>query len=318
MWSCPMCSKKQKKGYQCASCGFDERGDFVHYRTICCVSVKDVENRRKYSSSKIVVKNDPLGQYMQGSKNISIPTEKQYDSVLDGSGKHVTVFVPSNIEETKEPVALDRKIISKIVFFIPVIILLVGILVYFLIIPEIYGNIISFIDWLFTDTQDIINTLRIPDAILPKVHSIIGLRIFWYVWLAGFIASLFFVGRQLHIKPEPDTANAILFGREPYFMIRDVINVLKQIKQKKDMKELDSLIYNMKRLEEKLSVESAFGYGSNDVIKCENNIAMQLQFLTDTVEKLELGNFRENISRLNISVTSIFSLLHRRMELKRR
>ncbi len=128
------------------------------------------------------------------------------------------------------------------------------------------------------------------------------MRIFWWVWLAGLITSLFFVGKQLQSKSEPNAPNAILTKKEPYLMIQDVTDALKQVKAHNNNKQLDSLIYAVKKLEEKLSVESDFGYGKNAVISCENNIARQIQFLVDTVSCVENGDFEENIKAMNTAM----------------
>ena len=101
-------------------------------------------------------------------------------------------------------------------------------------------------------------------------------------------------------------------------MIQDVTNALNQIKTHNSSKQLDSLIYAVKKLEEKLSVESDFGYGQNAVISCENNIARQIQFLVDIAPCVENGDFEENIKAINTAIMNINSLLRRRIELKKR
>lgn len=246
------------------------------------------------------------------------PTDTPAQTAFHKPKKPAAGPVPPDISEMAEPAALDRNVMKKMVFFIPPVILLIGVIAYFVIIPEIYGGIVSFIDWLFTDSQNIIDTLRDPSAVLPQIHSITGIKIFWWVWLAGLITSLFFVGKQLQGKPEPNVSNAILIKREPYLMVQDVTDALKQLKVRKNSKQLDSLIYTVKKLEEKLSVESDFGYGKNTVINCENNIARQLQFLLDTLSSIENGDYEENLKAMNTAVMNINSLLRRRMELKKR
>ena len=90
------------------------------------------------------------------------------------------------------------------------------------------------------------------------------------------------------------------------------------MKTRKRNPQPDSLLYAVKKLEEKLSVESDFGYGKSAVINCENNIARQIQFLLDTVPCIENGDFEENLKAMNAAVMNINSLLRRRLELKRR
>jgi len=227
-------------------------------------------------------------------------------------------IVPPDINEPDEPTALDKKVMNKFVFFIPVVILLVGVAAYFIVIPNIYGKVVSFVDWLFTDSENIINTLRDPNAVLPKINSIIGMRVFWWIWLTSLITSLFFIGKQFQTKPEPNATNAILTKKEPYLMIQNVVDALKQLKTRKSSNQLDSLMYSVKKLEEKLSIESDFGYGKSTIINCENNIARQIQFLLDTVPYVENGDFEENLKAMNTAVMNINSLLRKRIELKKR
>lgn len=249
------------------------------------------------------------------AKNESqIPTG---NTSLHSSERVVNLVAPA-VDEPEEPVALDQKVLNKFVFAVPVLILLIGLIAYFIIVPNIYGQVVSFVDWLFTAPEDIISTLRDPNAVSPKVNSIIGIRMFWWIWLGSLIGSLFFVGKKLQAKPEPNVPNALLTKKEPYFMIMDVTEALKQIKMRQNNRKLDSLLYAVKKLEEKLSVESDFGYGKGAVISCENNIARQIQFLVETAPLIENGNFEDNIDAMNTAVMNINSQLRKRIELKKR
>lgn len=222
------------------------------------------------------------------------------------------------MDEPEPPEAIDRNVISKAVFAAPIILLLIAVVAYFIVIPNIYGQVVSFIDWLASDPQNIIDTLRDPNAAFSKANYIILIRVFWYVWLAGFIASLFFVGKQFQKKPEPNATNAILVKKEAYLLAQDITEALKLEYQKNKSKDINSLLTSVKRLEEKLSVESDFGYGKNNVINCENNIARQLQYLLDSVPYISTGNMSENIAEMNKAVFNINSLLRKRIELKKK
>lgn len=265
--------------------------------------------------------NSQIPQVEQCGKNENDDSIHEKNNTIRSAiqTNRVVSFIPPQIKEpTETTTAFDNKIINKFIFGVPIVVLLIGIVSYFVILPKLYGNAVSFIDWLFTNPDNIIETMRSANAVLPKVHSIIGIRIFCYVWLASFITSLFFVGKQFHTKPKPNVTNAILTRKEPYLMIQDVSEALKQIKQRQNNQDLNTLIYAVKCLEEKLAIESDFGYGNNAVINCENNIARQLQFLIDTVQDIEAGNFIENIKIMNETVNNVSSLLRRRMELKKR
>lgn len=214
--------------------------------------------------------------------------------------------------------AIDRKGNGRFAFLIPVIVLLIGALTYFIILPHIYGKVVFCSNDIFAGPENDIDIIQNSDAVFPELDSNIGIRIFWDVWWTGFIASLFFAGKKLHTKPAPDNSNSILKKREPYLMIQGVSEKLKCVNRRRNSKELDALVYAIKCLEEKLSVESDFGYGNSRIINCENNIARQLQFLVVAVLNVENGNFTENVRKLNATVVSINSLLRRRSELKKR
>jgi len=101
-------------------------------------------------------------------------------------------------------------------------------------------------------------------------------------------------------------------------MMQDVYDALKSLKARTNDKRLDAVLYAAKRVEEKLSVESDFGYGKDIVINCENNIAKQLQFLLDIIPVADNGNIEENMKAINTAISNINSLLRKRTELKRR
>lgn len=64
-----MCSGKESKEYKCINCGFDQRTDFVGYRTIGLVSMEDVETRKKYAAYAVVEKEYVGGTYIGYMKN---------------------------------------------------------------------------------------------------------------------------------------------------------------------------------------------------------------------------------------------------------
>ena len=117
---------------------------------------------------------------------------------------------------------------------------------------------------------------------------------------------------------EQNAVNAVLKNKEPYLMIQEVYELLKQIRLRANNRQLDPLLCAVKRLKEKLSVESDFGYGNDAVIACENNIAKQLRSLVDMVSKVENDDSEESINAMNRAVMNVNSLLQRRIELKRR
>ncbi len=214
--------------------------------------------------------------------------------------------------------AFNIKAKRIIIFLLPIAIILLGIIAYLIVIPHTYRKAVSFIDWLFSNPQNIIDTLREPNTVLPKLYNIIGLRICRWIWLASFITSLFFVGRQLQYKTQHSALNAIFIDREPYFAIQDLDAKLKVIRLKINCDELEEFYKSVKQLEEHLSIESDFGYGDDSIISCENDIASQIQFLLASYSNIEAGNVTSSIQPLNEAILNINTLLQRRTELKKK
>lgn len=224
---------------------------------------------------------------------------------------------PENIEIASAS-ALDKSFTDKFVFLLPVMIFFIGVLGYFVVIPNIYGKTVSFFDWLFSDSQTILNTLRDSDAVLAQVNSIVAIGIFWWIWSAAFIVSLFFVGKRLNSVTEPHSINAKMKGREVYFFVHDISEDFKMIQLRKNSRELDNFIYALSRLEGRLSLESDFGYGDAKVIECENKIVEQLQTLKNSASNVEKGNFNDNLNKLGVIITNLNSIILKRANLKKK
>ncbi len=101
-------------------------------------------------------------------------------------------------------------------------------------------------------------------------------------------------------------------------MIQNASNILKSQKQKTNDKELASLVYRIKCLEEKLSVESDFGYGNDRIINYENKITEQLQFILNAISDIPSDFSIQTIQLLNTSIDNVNTLLYKRTELKTR
>ena len=69
MWICPVCSGKEQSKYKCTQCGFDEREDFIKYRTVCSVSAENFKKRQEQGANAIVEKRYSDGEYTGTMKN---------------------------------------------------------------------------------------------------------------------------------------------------------------------------------------------------------------------------------------------------------
>lgn len=249
---------------------------------------------RKYSFDNYILKDGDCVMFKEKNKNTIVVAKLKKNEIKKNNNIFTSVYIA------------------------PIVILVIGVIAYFVVIPKIDGQMVSFVDWLISDPQNIMDMLEEPITIITDTHGDLRIRVFGYICLATFITSLFFVGRQLQKKPQPDATNALFVKKEPYLMVQDIMAELRKIKQRIHNKELDSFIYSVKCLEEKFSVESDFGYGEDTVIQCENNIAMQLLLLLEYVSKLKEENLVDSLKVLTEMVIDIESLLRRRIELKKK
>lgn len=224
------------------------------------------------------------------SLNIDIENsgEKNGQQYISRKESQINVEHVPIMDKSESPEIIDHKIWKKAVFIIPFIFLFMALIICFIIIPN------------------------------SKVNYIILMYILESICLIGFIVSLFLIGKRFQKKPEPNTGEAILVKKEAYFLAQDITEALKMEYQKNKNEEINTLLIKAKRIEEKLSVESDFGYGENTVINCENNIARQLRYMLDLVPYISTDNMSENISELNKMILNINSLLKKRMELKKK
>ena len=71
-------------------------------------------------------------------------------------------------------------------------------------------------------------------------------------------------------------------------------------------------------MEEKVSVESDFGYGDRFVIDCEINIIKQLQFILKQISQMEKDTLEKKIKEIHVAVINIDDLLQERTILKKK
>lgn len=226
------------------------------------------------------------------------------------------IEIPPEVSENEMPHS-GNDIFDKMILFMPVIIFFIGVLAYFIIIPNIYGKSVSFIDWLFSDTETIVATLRNSNVVFEQVNGIVAIGIFCWMWLASFILSLFFVGRKLNSPAEPTTS--LKSTKQANCLVLQNINfTLVNLRNKHGTREVEDLSYAMKRLENNLSIETDFGYGSSAVIKCENDITEKIRELKISVSNIEIGNISDNIRKSNSILNDINLLIMQRSELKKR
>jgi serine/threonine protein kinase len=123
---------------------------------------------------------------------------------------------------------------------------------------------------------------------------------------------------KLFKKSKGETVQRTLQGKDAYNIVSDIYADVKLLKQRNGGRYAEALFYNLKKLEEKLAVDSDFGIGEARIIDCETEISKRLDILRESLHNAEKGNLRVNINNMNTIVTEISDLLKRRTELKNR
>ena len=256
-------------------------------------------------------RNSDIFGTQAGSSEIQINSQNVIKNFNPG------VFPPPEHVSENALSGTGNDIFDKLIFFMPLVIFFVGILAYFLIIPNIYGKSVSFFDWLFSDTETIVRTLRDANVVFEQVNGIVAIGVFCWLWLASFILSLFFVGRKLNAQAEPMTSLK-KSKQELFFTVQNINFIIGNLRKKYATQEMDDFSYAMKQFENNLSIETDFGYGNSSVIKFENDIAEKIRELKISVTNAEIGNISDNIRKSNSILKNINSLLKQRSELKKR
>ena len=73
MWKCPICGNNEKNEYTCAKCGYDERKDFVQWRTVCKVPREDVKEYKDKMSHANSVDSDKTSNRLIRRLKLLIP-----------------------------------------------------------------------------------------------------------------------------------------------------------------------------------------------------------------------------------------------------
>lgn len=216
-----------------------------------------------------------------------VPTDTAKDDKSDNEKAEKKIEAPyhpiANVKEDKaKSTELNTKNEKKInvrkllVFGMPPILLLMYIGFYMLLIPKLYGETLSFFDWLFADINHIVELLQDANNILVPVYVIILLVILQYVILGAFLVSLFFLAKEFH-SSEVKINEAVRYtGKMPQMMLENVLMVLKNNSAVFDRNAIDDL----KLVVESMKYSKAFGY-SNDlnVVELENEICQLIDEL---------------------------------------
>lgn len=167
-------------------------------------------------------------------------------------------------------------------FVLPIVIFTIYVILYLIIIPDIYGNEISLEKWLFNNPEIIVEVFQNKNTEVIPIYKIWALKIFVYLLWMGFIASLFNLGRTIQNKKPEYNVNAALRDKDAYLKAMKIYEEVKGT----NCREANAAKIEVRNVMEHLYNESAFGVGNDSVIACEHDIACYLNEIEDNIQAL--------------------------------
>lgn len=200
----------------------------------------------------------------------------------------------------------------KLAYAAPIIMAIVGLVLYSYILPAKYMKAISLIDWLFSGSDHIIATLRDADGVLEQFYKILLTKVIVWIWSAGFILSLFVCG---HALQNGRTANvsAKLVGPVLSPLADTLVSMVQENAPQKgtDFRRLTASMIDLQRMVDGLD---DFGYGNQSVLSLEEKIYEMFQSVIKGVENLMRNHSsdKEKIDSLLMDISRIKQLIWQR------
>lgn len=221
----------------------------------------------------------------------------------------------SSFVEQPQVEAVTKSDMRWVAFVIPVVIVAIYVIVYLILLPNLYGKTLSIANWAITNPEEVIEKLQDQNAVFLPIYKIWAFRIFlWLLW-AGFIGSLFNLGRVLQNKKPEYNINGLMRDKEPYYKAMEIYDSVKILN---DAKTKDARVA-IRNVMERLRNESTFGMGNVSVINCENDIARCLQEIEESVPALNNEKSVSDASDVIVAdCKTIMTKLRIRTEMKKK
>lgn len=214
---------------------------------------------------------------------ISIEPEKKQNTVESKTEyRHSVQSTNYTYNEPVKVAAVKKSDFRWVAFVLPVVIFAVYVILYLIILPNMYGKGITIGKWLFNNPEKILDVLKDQNAVFLPIYKIWALKIFMYLLWIGFIASLFNLGRTIQNKKPEYNIKAIVRGKEPYLKAMEINESIKASR----CRDANTAKTDVRNVMEHLRNESAFGIGSDAVIACETDIVKCLNEIEGNVRAL--------------------------------
>ena len=208
------------------------------------------------------------------------PEKKQNTAKKEPEYKHSEPAIDYSYSEPVQVAAVKKSDFRWVAFVLPVVIFAVYVILYLIILPNMYGKGISIGKWLFNNPEKILDVLQDQNAVFLPIYKIWALKIFMYLLWIGFIASLFNLGRTIQNKKPEYNIRAIVRDKEPYLKAMEINEAIKGT----SCRDANAAKTAVRNVMEHLRNESAFGIGSDSVIACETDIAKCLKEIEGNIQ----------------------------------
>lgn len=269
-----------------------------------------------FSGVSSILKEDFWDENQQDEKRKENSDEHIYKSNKDVSmregreSKQEEFF--SNVNNVQQ--TTNRKTSDWIFYLLPIGIVIVYVLIYMVYLPHAYDKTISIADWIVKNPKAVIEELQNSQNVFPSLYKIIFWKLLNYAFFAGFIVSLYVLGRKIQFAKPEQSVGAVLREREAYYMIMESYEAVKQIPA------LGIEVQRaIKTVYDRLKNETDFGYGNERVIQCENEIEHYLKMISSNIAKLNSQNTEDDARQEIVSACQmIMAKLKIRTELKKK
>jgi hypothetical protein len=218
-------------------------------------------------------------------KKPSVVENKENNPIMVGQDNGIMTAKPEKKPKFSRGMGLG--IHKFTVYLAPVILLLAYIGFYVWLIPSLYGEAVTFVDWIRADVDHITEAIHNVKGIFTSVYMIVLLVILQYLILGSFIASLFFFAKELSNPKKYYNKKAKYKGKMPQMMLEDIFRSLKTAPVKIDANALDYL----KTVFESMNYSKDFGVVKDSmVVNLENDICLIIDNLKAETETYSDGS----------------------------
>ncbi len=231
-------------------------------------------------------------------EKVSAPkAEKRTEAIQDAPTTTVKIPTMDDFggEEKKKKKGVNKR---ALLFTMPFVFAVLYISFYVILIPALYGQVVSVVDWIIADVGAIVDALEDINNVLMPVYTIVLLVILQYALLALLLASIFLACKELH-KPSVKASETVKYtGKMPYTLVQDAYQTLKSNTAFTDKNALT----NLRMVMDSMNYSKPFGFSCVDAVeKLEDEICRIIDVICAEVS----SDTEEVLSKLSGDIATL-------------